>query len=194
MRYDAFEDRSRVVFASSPLRRSPRAPLDAPRSRHHLRRSLDRARSLFVHDISRPFVRTCACIRRLRGFDKNTPRETRTRIGAFPPCETRSRSRAIGDDDEATFPRERPRCTKQKKHKTTRTSPRSRVYSRFADRSSAMLIADRARVPSTPSRTHHRRAWADSSRLTQGNGTVAAAAAPLGARWTRAIPPPRSRR
>ena len=141
MRYDAFEDRSRVVFASSPLRRSPRAPLDAPRSRHHLRRSLDRARSLFVHDISRPFVRTCACIRRLRGFDKNTPRETRTRIGAFPPCETRSRSRAIGDDDEATFPRERPRYTKKKKHKKTGPSLRSRVSSRFSLGWSAMLIA-----------------------------------------------------
>ena len=168
MRYDAFEDRSRVVFASSPLRRSPRAPLDAPRSRHHLRRSLDRARSLFVHDISRPFVRTCACIRRLRARSGTT-----------------TRRRSLGNDHDAPS---------KKKHKTTRTSPRSRVYSRFADRSSAMLIADRARVPSTPSRTHHRRAWADSSRLTQGNGTVAAAAAPLGARWTRAIPPPRSRR
>ena len=111
------------------------------------------------------------------------PRARRDRDRARAATPTRRRS--LGTDHDAPS---------NKKHKTTRTSPRSRVYSRFADRSSAMLIADRARVPSTPSRTHHRRAWADSSRLTQGNGTVAAAAAPLGARWTRAIPPPRSRR
>ena len=47
-------------------------------------------------------------------------RSRSSRRGPVRGSRAHTQSRAIGDDDEATFPRERPRYTKKKKHKKNR--------------------------------------------------------------------------